>query len=140
MSGLYSRAIGITTVLKAARYSASPIGGSRFEANATFTLNPVPLSVPHSSGAPVNNHGTLYFKKCLLMTVKLNNKLVYSHHKPLWVSGTTSQATESYFIPVVVVLITHSNNNEGTMKNSILHEIFCKSLFHTSRPIVKQEF
>ncbi len=40
-------------------------------------------------------------------------------------------------LPVVVVLITQSNNNEGTMKNSILHEIFCKSLFRTSRPIVK---
>ncbi len=30
-----------------------------------------------------------------------------------------------------------SINNEGTMKNSVLHEIFCKSLFRTSRPIVK---
>ncbi len=27
-----------------------------------------------------------------------------------------------------------------TMKNSVLHEIFCKSLFRTSRPIVKLEF
>ena len=26
------------------------------------------------------------------------------------------------------------------MKNSILHGIFCKSLFRTSRPIVKLEF
>ncbi len=40
-------------------------------------------------------------------------------------------------LPVVVVLITQSNNNKGTMKNSILHKRFCKSLFRTSRPIVK---
>ena len=35
-------------------------------------------------------------------------------------------------LPVVALLIIQSNNNEGTMKNSILHEIFCKSLFRTS--------
>ena len=40
-------------------------------------------------------------------------------------------------LPVVAVLFTQSNNNEGTMKNSILHEMFCKSLFRTSRLIVK---
>ncbi len=60
-----------------------------------------------------------------------------------------SNAEQNYFtgyvillheLPVVAVLFTQSNNNEGTMKNSILHEIFCKSLFHTSRPIVKLEF
>ena len=45
-----------------------------------------------------------------------------------------------HVLPVVAVLFTHSNNNDGTMKNSILHEIFSKSLFRTSRPIVKQEF
>ena len=43
-------------------------------------------------------------------------------------------------LPVVAVLFTKSNNNEGTLKNSILHEIFCKSLFCTSRQIVKLEF
>ena len=43
-------------------------------------------------------------------------------------------------LPVVAVLFTQSNNNEGTMKNSILHEIFCKFLLRTSRQIVKLEF
>ncbi len=40
-------------------------------------------------------------------------------------------------LPAVAVLFTQSNNNEGTMKNSILHEMFCKSLFRNSRLIVK---
>ncbi len=40
-------------------------------------------------------------------------------------------------LPVVAVLFTQSNKNEGTMMNSILHEMFCKSLFQTSRLIVK---
>ena len=40
-------------------------------------------------------------------------------------------------LPVVAVLFTQSNNNEGTMKNSILHEMFCKSQFRTSPLIVK---
>ncbi len=40
-------------------------------------------------------------------------------------------------LPVVAVLFTQRNNNEGTMKNSILHEILCKSLFRTSWLIVK---
>ena len=62
------------------------------------------------------------------------------------VSSTFTVGKRKYFtgygillheLPVVVVLITQSNNNEGTMKNFILHEIFCKSLFRTSPPIVK---
>ncbi len=39
--------------------------------------------------------------------------------------------------PVVAILFTQSNNDEGTMKNSILHGMFCKSLFRTSQLIVK---
>ncbi len=38
-------------------------------------------------------------------------------------------------LPVVAELFTQSNNNEGTMKNSILHEMFCNSLFRTSQLI-----
>ncbi len=52
----------------------------------------------------------------------------------------TSYGILLHGLPVVVILITQSMYNEGTMKNSILHEIFCKSLFRTSRPIVKLEF
>ena len=44
-------------------------------------------------------------------------------------------------LPLVAVLLIQSNNNEeGTMKNSILHTVICKSLFRTSRPIVKLKF
>ncbi len=53
----------------------------------------------------------------------------------LWLSGILLHG-----LPVVAVLFIQSNTNEGAMKNSILHEIFCKSLFRTSRPIVKLEF
>ena len=42
-------------------------------------------------------------------------------------------------LAVVVVLFTQSNNNEWTMKHSILYGIFCRSLFRTSRLIVKLE-
>jgi hypothetical protein len=40
-------AIGRTIVLKAARYSASPIGGERPPDHATFTEKPTPSPTPH---------------------------------------------------------------------------------------------
>ncbi len=61
--------------------------------------------------------------------------ILYLHYKQ------TTVGQQNYFtgyrillheFPVVAVLITQSNNNEGIMKNSILHEIFC-----TSRPTMK---
>ncbi len=91
---------------------------------------------------------------------------IFIQKRSLWVSGITSRykfhtsrhanfafpilelltvGKRNYFIgygillhdlPVVAILFIKSNNNEGTMKNSVLHEIFCKSLFRTSRPIV----
>lgn len=46
---LLTFAIGRTTVLKAAKYSASPIGGARPPDHARFTLNPTPSPTPHCS-------------------------------------------------------------------------------------------
>ena len=43
----------INTHLKAAKYSASLMGGFKLPLKAIFTLNPTPSSAPHSSGAPV---------------------------------------------------------------------------------------
>jgi hypothetical protein len=40
-------AIGRTMVLKAARYSASPMGGERPPDHATFTVKPTPSPTPH---------------------------------------------------------------------------------------------
>ena len=44
---LLTRAIGMTILRKAARYSASPIGGLQPPDHATFTLKPMPSSTPH---------------------------------------------------------------------------------------------
>lgn len=42
-----TNAMGMTIVLKAAIYSASPSGGDKPPLQATLTLNPKPLPAPH---------------------------------------------------------------------------------------------
>lgn len=53
ISGANSLAIGMTTVLNAAKYSASPSGGLNPPDQAMFTLKPEPAPVPHSVDPPV---------------------------------------------------------------------------------------
>ncbi len=64
------------------------------------------------------------FKKLFLFTVGKRNYF-------------TGYGILLHELPVVAILFIQINNNEGTMKNSVLHGIYCKSLFRTSRPIVK---
>ncbi len=82
----------------------------------------------------------MYFIILLLLVNKSN-----CMHNPFgnWVGGITDHCglvELLYFtaygillhkLPIVAILFTQSNNNEGTMKNSVLHKIFCKSLFRT---------
>lgn len=55
-------AIGRTMVLKAARYSASPIGGERPPDHARFTVNPTPSPTPHCNNRKTESISTAMFK------------------------------------------------------------------------------
>jgi hypothetical protein len=70
---LLTFAIGRTTVLKAAKYSASPIGGARPPDHARFTLNPTPSPAPHCS-----TRNTISVVHCSA-TLQQLNKVNYSH-------------------------------------------------------------
>jgi hypothetical protein len=51
-------AIGRTMVLKAARYSASPIGGERPPDHARFTVKPTPSPTPHCNNRKTESIST----------------------------------------------------------------------------------
>jgi hypothetical protein len=61
-------AIGITTVLKAAKYSASPMGGARPPDHATFTLKPTPSPTPHCSNRKAKISVLYYSAACNTIT------------------------------------------------------------------------
>jgi hypothetical protein len=54
-------AIGRTMVLKAARYSASPIGGERPPDHARFTVKPTPSPTPHCNNRKTKSISTELF-------------------------------------------------------------------------------
>jgi hypothetical protein len=54
-------AIGRTMVLKAARYSASPIGGERPPDHARFTVKPTPSPTPHCNNRKTESISTTLF-------------------------------------------------------------------------------
>lgn len=69
-------AIGITMVLKAARYSASPIGGERPPDHARFTVKPTPSPTPHCK-----NRKTRSISTALFNTIELIFQLNILHMK-----------------------------------------------------------